>query len=220
MTDSSLQPMAGSPAMEDPDRLAGRLIQRAWNRDGVPEIAGGLIALFVSGIFVLQLLFEKEWRVFRALPVALVLLVPAGYLLPRAVKRVRERYLIQRAGYVEMKPLSARRRLQAVSIGLITAIIMAGAVAVAFLGHFTSATQWILAGTGVFGGVLYPLCGRAWRFVFLGVAFAATGILLGIYNFAYESGWAILYGVGGAIAVISGTVVLIRFLHQTPEARV
>lgn len=216
MTDSTTQPMDGSPAMEDPDRLAGRLIQRAWNRDGLPEIAIGLFSLYVSVIFGLQLLFENKWPVFRALPVALVLLVPSGYIIRWAVKRVRSRYLVEKTGYVEMKPLGAKRRMLTVSIGSLVAILMCIAIVEAFRGHFS--TPSILAGTGVFMGVLYPVSGRAWRFVFQGAVIAATGILLGVYDFGFETGWAILYGVAGVIALISGAVVLLRFLRQTREA--
>jgi hypothetical protein len=43
--------MGGSAVLEDPDWLAGRLMQRAWNRDGLPEIAIGLFFLFMSAVF-------------------------------------------------------------------------------------------------------------------------------------------------------------------------
>src|SRR5271166_2981317 len=99
MTDSSLRPLDGSQVMEDPDRLAGRLMQRAWNRDGLPEIAGGLIALYVSGIFIIQLLLEKRWLGIGVIQVLLVLITPMGYLLPRAVQWARSRWLIERVGY-------------------------------------------------------------------------------------------------------------------------
>jgi hypothetical protein len=211
--------MEGSPAMEDPDRLAGQLIQRAWNRDGLPEIAGGLIALYVSGIFVIQLLFEKEWPVLRAIPVALVLLIPSGYLVPWAVKKIRARYLIERTGYVVMRPLSRKKRMWMVLISGIAGALALVAVAASARGYnIPSASQWILAGTGVLGGVLYPVCGRAWRFVCLGAVFAVTGILLGLYNVGYATGWAVLYGVTGALSLISGTVVLLHYLRQSREA--
>lgn len=215
MTNSTSQPMDGSPVMEDPERLARRLIQRAWNHDGLPEIAVGLISLYVSGIFVLQLLFEKRWQVFRGIPVALVLLVPSGYLIRWAVRWIRARYLVKREGYVEMRPRSTRQRMLAVSVGSLATIIMPIAIVEAFRGSFSP--QWVLAVTGVFGGLLFPICGRAWRFVFFGAAFASTGVLLGVYDFGLEAGWAILYGVSGALTLISGVAVLLRFFRQTRE---
>jgi hypothetical protein len=42
MMDTTPHSMDGSPEMKDPDQLVRRLMQRAWNRDGLPEIAIGL----------------------------------------------------------------------------------------------------------------------------------------------------------------------------------
>jgi len=218
MTNSNLQPMDGGPAMEDPDRLAGRLIQRAWNRDGLPEIAVGLIALCVSGIFVVQLLFEKKWPPFRAIPVVLILIIPLGYLAPWAVRKIRARYLIERVGYVEMRPSSRKKRMRGALIAGIVGAIALAAVAAAAWAHISSTSQWVLIGAGVLGGVLFPICGKAWRFAFLGAVFAVTGILLGLYDVGYTTGWVVLYGVTGALSLVSGTVVLLRFLTKTPEA--
>jgi len=218
MTDSSLRPLVGSQVMEDPDRLAGRLIQRAWNRDGLPEIAGGLIALYVSGIFIIQLLLEKRWLGIGVIQVLLVLITPMGYLLPRAVQWARSRWLIERVGYVVTKPASAGMRTGMAIASLSIAVIALIVVGLAIRNHTVLPSQWILAGTGVFSGVLYPVCGRAWRFVFLGAVSAVTGILLGVYDFGFVAGWAILFGITGVLSAISGTVVLLRYLRQTPEA--
>jgi hypothetical protein len=218
MRDASSQPMDGSPVMEDPDRLAGRLIQRAWNRDGLPEIAIGLFFLFMSAVFGAQHFLEKGWPVFRAMPVALVLIFPLTFLMPHAVKWTRNRYLIKRTGYVEVKPPSVKGRARMASIAALIAIVAVVAVVVAIRNLAPLSSRWIVAGAGVFCGVLLPVCGRELRFVFSGAVVAVTGILLGIYDADFGIGWTILYGVGGAITVISGTVVLLRFLRDTQEA--
>ncbi len=214
MTDSTLGPMNGSPVMEDPDRLAGRLIQRAWNRDGLPEIVIGLFFLFMSAVFAAQHFLEKDWPVFRRMPVVLVLIFPLTLLMPHAVKRARNRYLIERTGYVEVKPPSVEGRARMASIAAFIAIVAVVAVVVAIRNLAPLPSRWIVAGVGVFCGVLFPVCGRELRFVFSGAVVAVTGIFLGIYDVDFGVGWTILYGVGGAITVISGTVVLLRFLHQ------
>lgn len=218
MTDTTLRPMDGSPAMEDPDRLAGRLMQRAWNRDGLPEIAIGLFFLFMSAVFAAQHFLEKEWPVFRAMPVVIVLIFPLTFLMPHAVKWARNRYLVERAGYVESKPPTVKGRVRMASIAAITAIVAVIAVVFAIRNLAPLSSQWILAGAGVFCGALLPVCGRALRFVFIGAIVAATGILLGIYDVGFGLGWTIFYGVGGAVTMISGTVVLLRFLRKTREA--
>jgi hypothetical protein len=207
--------MNGSPAMEDPDRLARRLIQKAHNRDGVPEIAIGLFFLSVSALFAAQHLLEKEWPAFHATPVAIL---PLIFLVQRSVKWARNRWLIERTGYVEMKPPSLKRRMLAASIGMVVAVIAGAAGAAAVRAHISNTSQWVLIGSGVLGGILFPVCGRALRFVLNGAVVAVTGILLGLYNAGYDTGWVVFYGVAGAITVISGTVVLIRYLKQAPEA--
>jgi hypothetical protein len=204
--------------MEDPDRLAGRLIQRAWNRDGLPEIAIGLFFLVLSGAFAAQHLLEREWPVFLRIPLAPLLIIPLIFMPSWAVKKIRARYLIERAGYVEMKPLSRKKRMRVALMAGIFGAVAVAAVAAAAWAHISSTSQWVLMGTGVLGGVLFPICGRALRFVFLGAVFAATGILLGIRDVGYGTGWVVLYGVAGAITVISGSVVLLRFLRGTREA--
>ncbi len=214
MADSTLRSMDGSPAMEDPDRLACRLMQRAHNRDGLPEIAVGLIFLYVSGVFAAQF----QWPVLRAASVALILLIPLGYLVPRAIKWVRNRYLIERTGYVEGKPLSRKLRALIVAVSAVSGAISAAAVTIAVRNHAHLPSWWVVAGTGVFCGVLFPVCGRSRRFVLNGAVVTATGILLGLDHAGYTIGWTVLYGVAGAVTVITGTVVLLRFLRESPEA--
>ncbi|MGD0910352.1 MAG: hypothetical protein ABR928_00565 [Terracidiphilus sp.] len=215
MTDSTLRPMGGSAVLEDPDRLAGRLMQRAWNRDGLPEIAIGLFFLFMSAVFAAQHLLEMEWPVFRAMPAVLALIFPLTLLMPHAVKWARNRYLIGRTGYVVDRPPIVSGRLRMVSIMSIIAFV---AVAAVVLVISSLSSRWILAGGGVSCGVLLLICGREMRFVISGAVIAVTGILLGIYDVDFGIGCTILYGVGGAITVISGTVVLVRFLRQSREA--
>ncbi|MFZ0301487.1 MAG: hypothetical protein WAL75_02330 [Terracidiphilus sp.] len=217
MTDTTTQGMNGSPAMDDPDRLAGRLIQRAWNRDGLPEIAIGLFFLLLSADFAAQLLLEKKWPVIRTTPVATFLIFPLTFLMPYAVKWARNRYLIKRTGYVEVKAPTVTGRVRMAAIATIIAIVAVIAVVAAIQGLAPLSSRWILAGAGVFCGVLLPISGRELRFVFSGASIAVTGILLRIYDAGFGIGWMILYGVGGAITVVSGTVVLLRFLSHSRE---
>ena len=225
MTNSTSQPIDGSPAMEDPDRLARRLIQRAYNRDGLPEIAAGLIFLFMSGFIAASHVLGKQWPALRAIPAAMILLLPLLFMVPGAIKWARNRWLIEREGYVEMKPLSSNRRMQVISIAMIVAVIAAVAGAAVLRAHIShpshwvsNTRQWVLIGNGVIFGIIFPVCGRSLRFVINGAVVAVTGILLGLYNAGYDTGWVVLFGVAGAITVISGVIVLIRYLRQTPGA--
>ncbi len=174
--------------------------------------------MFLSAVFAAQHLLEREWPVFRALPVVIVLIWPLSYLLPHAVKWARNRYLVERTGYVEVKPPTVKGRVRMASIAAFIAIAAVIAVVMAIRNLAPLSSRWIVAGAGVFCGVLLPVGGRELRFIFIGAVVAVTGILLGIYDVGFSVGWTILYGVGGAITVISGTVVLLGFLRKTREA--
>jgi hypothetical protein len=152
------------------------------------------------------------------MPVVIVLIFPLTFLMPHAVKWARNRYLIERTGYVEVKPPTVKGRVRMVSIAAVIAIVAVVGVVVAIRNLSLLSSRWILAGAGVFCGVLLLVCGRALRYVLSGAVVVVTGILLGIYDVDLGIGWTILYGVGGAITVISGTVMLFRFLRETREA--
>ena len=218
MTGSNSEMIDGSKVMGDPDRLVGRLMQRAWTRDGVVEIIVGLFFLLLSGLLEAQHLLERAWPIFRAIPLLVVPILIGGYLIRWAIRWIRGRYLIERTGYVAFKPVSKKKRIRMALFAGILATISVAAIGVANRAHISSSSQWVLIGTAVLLGVLGPVGGRELRFVFIGVVIAATGILLGIYNVGYDPGWTILYGVAGAILAISGAVVLIRYLRETREA--
>jgi hypothetical protein len=42
--------LSSIPDAADPSAIAGRVLQRAWNRDGLPEMAMGLCFLLSSGL--------------------------------------------------------------------------------------------------------------------------------------------------------------------------
>jgi hypothetical protein len=93
----------------DPNAFAKRLIQRAHNRDGLPEIAVGLTFLIVGFLSYAQVVLPRESIGFKAAVLGLALLIPVLCIgAPGGLKWVRQRYLIERLGYVESKPISRR----------------------------------------------------------------------------------------------------------------
>jgi hypothetical protein len=225
MTDTKTQPMDGSQVMEDPDRLAQKLIRRAENRDGVYEIAVGIALLLVAAILTVQLNIEHgsllrgvAWRGIFSMALVVLGFPAISLALLAAVKWVRARFLIARIGYVEMNPLDAKGRKRLVFVSIF-AVIFAAAISFAIaLAVISSTRQWVVVGFGVCGGILFPVCSRSWRFAFNGAVIALTGILLGIRNVGILAGCTAIFGAAGAITSITGTVVLLRFLRQTREA--
>jgi hypothetical protein len=199
--------------MGDPDTIAKRLMQRAHNRDGLPEIAVGLTFLVVAAFSYAQVLLPRESIAFKAAVIALALLIPVLSMgAPWALKRVRRQYLIERVGYLEPKSISRRH----IVIGT-TIAVMAALVTLGFMTESSQSDRWVLAGTGLLGGALAALSGQLPRFVVGGVLMAATGIVVASAGVSLPAGFAILFGFAGLLALVSGGVVFLRFVRQPIE---
>lgn len=205
--------MTGSPSCPpagDPDAIAKFLIQRAHNSDGLPEIGIGLTFLMIGGLSYAQALLPHESIAFKSAVFALALLIPALSIgLPAGVTRVRQRYFIGRVGYVRHRP--AGRKTIVVGMAL---AILAGLVMLVVVTRHSLPDRWVLAGTGLFGGALAAFAGRLPRFLVAGVLMAAAGLLIAFSGVSLLTGFALLFGFQGLLALISGGVVLLRLIRQ------
>ena len=196
----------------NPDAAARRLMQRAHNQDGLPEIAIGLNFLMVAWLMWLPFVAPR-WAWLSAW--GLVLLVgPFIGFSPWLIKKFRRRYLVEQVGYVEFKPMGKKRL--GIVFGLAFVIAVFAVIAVS-KGPMPSAS-WLVAGIGVCGGALAAFAGRIPRFVIGGMIMALLGIAVGLSRVSLEAGQAILFGVMGLLSLCSGVVVLITFLRRKDEA--
>jgi hypothetical protein len=194
----------------DPNAVAMRLIQRAHNRDGLPEIAVGLTFLVVGALSYAQVLLPRESIGFKAAVLGLAFLIPVLCIgTPRALKWVRRRYLIERVGYVESKPICRRQIGIGITVAVAVATVLFGVVT-----QFSQPDRWVLAGTGLFGGAIAALSGQLPRFVIGGVLMAAAGMVLAFAGVSLQIGFAVLFGFQGLLALISGGVVFLQFMRQ------
>jgi hypothetical protein len=208
MTSSSSYPPVG-----DPNAIAKRLMQRAYNRDGLPEIAVGLTFLVVGALSYAQVLLPRDSVGFKAAVVGLALLTPVLCIgSPRALRWARRRYLIERVGYVEPKPICRKQIGVGITVAVVAAVVLFGVVP-----QFSQPDRWVLAGTGLFGGALAALIGQLPRFVIGGVLMAATGMVVAFSGVSPEVGFAVIFGFQGLLALISGSVVFLRFIRQPIE---
>ena len=197
----------------DPNAAAQRLIQRAHNIDGLPEIAVGLTLLCSSALAYLPVVLLRQSIAPKTAAIVIsflvLLCVAAPFGLPWALKSVRERYLIGRWGYVRYKPIGRKQ----IGTGIALAVLMA-AVVLGVVSGFLPADGWILGWTGLFGGALTAWCGRLPRFFAGGVAMAAAGLLLAFSGVSLPAGFAILFGFLGLMWLVSGAVVFVRFIRR------
>ena len=210
-----MQDLLSRPFDENPDLTARRLLLKGHNRDGFPEIAIGLCFLITAFSMWLQVAFQPGSLPYREAALILGVLVPAvGLGSMWAIKKVRRHFLIEQEGYVKLKPPN-RKRL--VIVGAFSFLI-AVAMVVGIYKRALPPASWILAGTGIGGGVLAARAGRLPRYVVGGAIMAATGILVALSRVSLEKGYMILYGSMGILSLLSGCVVLLLFLRRTPEA--
>jgi hypothetical protein len=200
---------------ETPEKIAGRLMQKAHNQDGLPEIAIGVVFLALAVLCWLPTAIQPRSPAYIAAICGQALLIPILVLrLQWAIKTVRRKFLIEREGYVESKPVNRRRPALVAGVALVVAI--AGVFA-AFRGSFPPAS-WVLGATGIGGGALAAIAGRLPRFVIGGVVMAVTGLVLAFSTASLATGFAVLYGLIGALSLISGCVVFVLFMRTPAEA--
>jgi hypothetical protein len=196
----------------NPDAAARRLMQRAHNQDGLPEIVIGVIFLTTALVLWLPEMFPRwGWII----PLGLMFLVaPMSGGASWLIKKLRRRYLIEKSGYVEFKPANRRR------IGIIfgIAFVVAAVTALVVSKGALPSASWLVAGIGIWGGALAAYAGKIPRFVIGGVIMAGVGIVVGLNRFSLGMGQAILYGVMGVLSLCSGVVVLVIFLRKQDEA--
>jgi hypothetical protein len=193
-----------------PNRIGMQLMRRAYNRDGLPEITTGLCLLFSAGLIYLHVLLPPGSRGFDTACLVFAFGVPALIFgAPKAIAYVRNRYLVERAGYVKARAM----QFKTIAMGSLCAI----AVSIVLLGlvpRLAQPQQWLLAGAGFGAGVLAAVCGRTPRFVVIGVITALTGIAVALSHVSLSIGFAILWSVTGLAILVSGCVVLARFLRM------
>ena len=196
---------------ETPKAIANRLIQKAQNQDGLPEIAIGLILLTTAGLQWLQFASPHESFVHKQGALGLGILVPALILGSQwAIKTVRRKFLIEKVGYVEFKPVNRKRFWTAFGI----AFLVASALAFAIAARSIPPRGWLVAITGISGGILAIQAGRLPRFVVGGVLMAATGIVLCLIRVSLEVGLTILFGSMGFLSLVSGCMVFLLFMRK------
>ncbi len=198
-----------------PEVIASRLIQKAHLRDGLPEIAVGLLFLLAASFnFMSASLPGASTGLKIAFLADLGLFVVLSVGTPWLLKWVRRQFLVEREGYVRQKA-NRRNLVQILVGGLIVFFVVLFTALFIRLPHMDS---WVVAGTGLFVGGVWAFIGKSPRFVASGLLSAATGIALAFARISVENRLGIFFAVVGILALLSGCVVFVRFIRQPREA--
>ncbi len=130
-----------------------------------------------------------------------------------AIKSVRRRYLIERVGYVELKPVNRKRRTVGFAVAFVIAAVAAYAAA---RQSFQPKGMLVMTATGM--GLLTAMSGQSLRFMIGGALVALFGAALAWLGVQAEPGMSMLFGFAGLLALVSGTVVFWRFMRTSGES--
>jgi hypothetical protein len=207
---------------ETPEAIASRLMQKAYNRDGLQEIAVGLLLLTFAGLYSLQVVFPPGSTINKDASIAvlalMMLMVIPYYGLQWAIKKIRMRFLIGRVGYVRLKPLNRQQFGIIIGTCCVAVIVAASLAYIVASRHQLVPFRMMLAANGISFGLFAAVAGRRTRYYVVGLLLAAIGIFLAFSGVSINAGMAILCGFPGLFCLASGSIAMSILLRAPAEA--
>jgi len=193
-------------------------VKRYWYSDGIAELSSGGIFLLLGLYFGVQGFFGETSLVSIILQVSMVLLMIGGVFGVRwMVNTLKARLTYPRTGYVEYrvneKSLKTRRWVVA---GVAMIIAIASIVLVDYIRSLD--TMALISGLLV-GVIFIALRGKSSglkRFYFLGGLAIVLGTALSFSGLSQAYNLGLFYGLLGLAILISGGLVLRRYLNENP----
>ncbi len=201
--------------MQDEVKTAQQRARLYWYRDGISEIAFGVICLFLGLYFLILAVLPPGSLLASMLSIGMVFYILAsGYITTKAVNAAKARLVYPRSGYVQLRPPPTRRRY----LVALLAMLISGSV-IALLSFTSAPISWIPAISGFIFAVVLAFLGyqnNLPRFYGLSVLALVIGIAVAISNLEQNLDLALFYtGIGVAI-ILSGLLVLRNYLKSTP----
>lgn len=194
-------------------------VKRYWYTDGLGELIGGGMFILLGIYFAAQQYFGEHSMISGLLQAGLVIFLIGGMTIGRwLIKALKARLTYPRTGYVEYRvdrqSSNRRRTIVAIVAALVAtfSIVFAGRIV-----HFLDLT---LALTGLLvGAILIFLQGRGAgleRFYALGGMSAVLGVTLSLSGLPGGYGLGLYYTLMGVVYIISGGIILQRYLQDNP----
>lgn len=193
-------------------------VKRYWYSDGIAELSLGGMFLLLGVYFGLQGYLGEDSQASVIMQVGLFVIVFAGIVgVGWVVNTLKARITYPRTGYVEYRKdgqdIKQRRNI---FIGVALALVAASIILFDFFRNLDS----MILGTGVLvGAVFIALRGKstgATRFHVVGVFSILLGVTLSLDKLPQEYNLALFYGLFGIVVMISGGIVLLRYLRENP----
>lgn len=196
-------------------------VKRYWFSDGIGELAGGGMFLLLAAYFGIQQFLGESNLLSVILQGSLVLVMIGGIFGVRwLVTALKTRLTYPRTGYVEYRvdrKNAVRTRTLAMAFAMVMAFLM-----VQLARSIQIVDSTVLVTGVVVGAVFVLLRGKSYgvqRFYLLGAVSAILGVVLSLGKLPNAYALAAFYGLMGLAVMVSGGVVLFRYLRENPLPR-
>jgi len=204
--------------MEDKFLDVEKRVKRYWYSDGIAELSSGGMFILLGLYFGIQGYFGEDSLVGTSFRVSLVLIMIAGiYGVRWLVNTLKTRVTYPRTGYVEYRKDERdlkQRRYVVMAVALV--IAMASVILVRLIQGLDS----MVLITGVLVAIVFvALRGKSsgvTRFYMMGGFSLLLGIGLSVSGLSDEYNLALFYGLLGVVIMVSGGLVLHRYLNENP----
>jgi uncharacterized membrane protein YcfT len=193
-------------------------VKRYWYTDGIAELASGGLFVLLGIYFGAQGLLGENSTVSIILQVSLILVMIGGIFgVRRLVNVLKARLTYPRTGYVEYRVNEKNAKVRRyVVVGVAMIIAIASVVLVDTIRGLDSMALI----TGLLVGVIFiALRGKSSglkRFYLLGGLAIALGVALSFSGLSQAYNLGLFYGLIGIAILISGGMVLRRYLSENP----
>lgn len=201
--------------MQDEVKTAQLRARLYWYRDGISEIAFGVICLLLGIYFYILVVLPSGSLFASLLSIGMVFYILAsGYITTKVVNAAKARLVYPRSGYVQLKhPPTNRRYL----LGLL-ALLISGSL-VALLTFTPASISWIPAINGFIFAMVMAYLGyqiNLQRFYGLSIVALVIGIAVAVSNLEQNLDLAVFFSGIGVAIILSGMLVLRNYLKSTP----
>jgi len=193
-------------------------VKRYWYSDGIAELSSGGMFILLGLYFGIQGYFGEASAVSVILQISLVFLMMGGIFGVRwMVNMLKTRLTYPRTGYVEYRvdDQGLKRRRYVVA-----AIALTIAVASMVLVKYIHVLDSMVLITGMLVAIVFiALRGKSSgisRFYYMGGFSLLLGVSLSLGNLSDAYNLALFYGLLGIVIMISGGIVLRRYLMENP----
>jgi hypothetical protein len=193
-------------------------VKRYWYTDGIAELASGGMFLLLGLYFGVLGYFQEGSLISVILQVSMVLVMIGGaYGVRWLVNTMKSRLTYPRTGYVEYRVNEKDAKIRRYVVAAAAMII---AIASIVLVDYIRGLDSMVLITGVLVGIIFiALRGNSSglkRFYVLGGLAIVLGIVLAYSKLPQVYSLALFYGLLGVAILISGGLVLQRYLAENP----